>query len=131
MLLGIYIGCFGLNITLYAIACLTDLADGFLARWWGVSSGIGGTLDQIADKVLCWSVLGRLCFLHYTPVVFMVIMVVRDVFVSCLRIFRSVPVTQMSKFKTFVLMAGIGFCIMDKIYVGNFLIATALAISMC
>ena len=37
--------------TLYLIAGLTDMLDGFLARRWGVESKFGARLDSVADFV--------------------------------------------------------------------------------
>ena len=37
--------------TLYLIAGLTDMLDGFLARRWGVESKFGARLDSLADFV--------------------------------------------------------------------------------
>ena len=42
--------------TLYVIAGLTDMLDGFLARRWGVESKFGARLDSLADFMLVLSV---------------------------------------------------------------------------
>jgi CDP-diacylglycerol--glycerol-3-phosphate 3-phosphatidyltransferase len=41
----------------FALAALTDLADGFLARRWGQTSTLGSVLDTAADKILVTAVL--------------------------------------------------------------------------
>lgn len=46
-----------LSITLFAIACITDMFDGKLARRWKVESEFGRVADTIGDKVLIASVL--------------------------------------------------------------------------
>jgi CDP-diacylglycerol--glycerol-3-phosphate 3-phosphatidyltransferase len=42
--------------TLYVIAGLTDILDGFLARRWGVESKFGAKLDSMADFVFVFAV---------------------------------------------------------------------------
>ena len=42
--------------TLYVIAGLTDILDGFLARRWGVESKFGTRLDSVADFVFVLTV---------------------------------------------------------------------------
>ena len=46
--------------TLYVIAGLTDMLDGFLARRWGVESKFGARLDSLADFVFVLAVGYRL-----------------------------------------------------------------------
>ena len=41
---------------LYAIAGMTDMLDGFLARRWGVESKFGASLDSLADFVFVLTV---------------------------------------------------------------------------
>ena len=41
---------------LYAIAGMTDILDGFLARRWGVESKFGARLDSLADFVFVLAV---------------------------------------------------------------------------
>jgi CDP-diacylglycerol--glycerol-3-phosphate 3-phosphatidyltransferase len=43
---------FGIAATLFAIAALTDMADGYLARRWEITTTLGAFLDSVADKVL-------------------------------------------------------------------------------
>jgi CDP-diacylglycerol--glycerol-3-phosphate 3-phosphatidyltransferase len=42
--------------TLYVIAGLTDMLDGFLARRWGMESKFGARLDSLADFMLVLAV---------------------------------------------------------------------------
>ncbi len=48
------------SIIIYAIAFLTDLLDGYLARRFGWTSSIGKVLDPLADKLMLVAVLA--CF---------------------------------------------------------------------
>lgn len=43
---------FGLAAIVFAVAALTDFADGYLARRWEITTTLGAFLDSVADKVL-------------------------------------------------------------------------------
>jgi len=43
---------YGLAAALFAIAALTDFADGYLARRWEITTTLGAFLDSVADKIL-------------------------------------------------------------------------------
>ncbi|MBR7163035.1 MAG: CDP-alcohol phosphatidyltransferase family protein, partial [Clostridia bacterium] len=45
----------------FAVATLSDLVDGFIARKFNMTSGIGMVLDPFADKMMQVSVLLCLC----------------------------------------------------------------------
>ena len=51
---------------LFAIASITDMFDGTLARWYNEQTLLGACLDPIADKLLLVSVFATLAFVH-TP----------------------------------------------------------------
>ena len=90
---------------LYAVACITDYFDGWLARAWEQESAIGQFLDPIADKLLVSAVLvmvvatDRLTGLSVIPAV---VILLREVLVSGLREYLAtlnvgVPVTRLAK----------------------------------
>src|SRR5258707_8021174 len=39
-------------MTIFAVAAITDWADGWLARRWGQTSAFGAFLDPVADKLM-------------------------------------------------------------------------------
>lgn len=43
---------FGIAVTIFVIAALTDFADGYFARRWEITTTAGAFLDSVADKVL-------------------------------------------------------------------------------
>lgn len=43
---------FGIAATLFVVAAVTDMADGYLARRWEITTTLGAFLDSVADKVL-------------------------------------------------------------------------------
>src|SRR5229473_1444725 len=41
-----------LAMSIFALAAITDWADGYLARRWGQTSAFGAFLDPVADKLI-------------------------------------------------------------------------------
>ncbi len=66
------------TLMLFAVAALSDAADGFLARRFGWQSELGGALDPIADKLLLVTVFITLSFLKLVPLWLMAAAVARD-----------------------------------------------------
>ncbi len=66
-------------IGLFALAAVSDAADGFLARRFHWQSELGGILDPIADKLLLASVFVTLSFLKLVPLWLMAAAVARDI----------------------------------------------------
>ena len=68
-------------IGLFAVAAVSDVADGFLAKRFGWQSELGGILDPIADKLLLATVFVTLSFLKLVPLWLMIAAVARDVII--------------------------------------------------
>ena len=51
---------FALAVTLYVVAALTDVADGWVARRWGQVTALGTLLDPMVDIVFNFAILGGL-----------------------------------------------------------------------
>lgn len=66
---------------LFLALCLTDWADGYLARRWRVTSKLGQTLDPLADKLLLVSVYLALTYGGYIPIWLTIFVVGRDVLI--------------------------------------------------
>jgi cardiolipin synthase (CMP-forming) len=65
-------------ISLFALAALSDAADGFLAKRYGWQSELGAMLDPIADKLLLATVFVTLAYLNLVPLWLMAAAVARD-----------------------------------------------------
>jgi cardiolipin synthase (CMP-forming) len=68
-------------VMLFAVAALSDAADGFLAKRFGWQSELGALLDPIADKLLLATVFITLSFLGLVPLWLMAAAVARDVII--------------------------------------------------
>lgn len=102
---------------IFMAASFTDYLDGYLARIWKQTSNIGRMLDPIADKLLVSAVLLLLAHdrtIDKYSLWAAIIILCREILVSGLREYLaelkvSVPVTQLSKWKTTIQMIAIGF----------------------
>jgi len=97
MVLGMYHGYLLFAFIVFMVASLTDLLDGFLARWCDVQTNLGKMLDPVADKVLLLSVFCALAFLplplFQIPVWFFMMVFIREIIMivgSCV-VLRAYP----------------------------------------
>jgi cardiolipin synthase (CMP-forming) len=68
-------------LVLFALAALSDAADGFIAKRFGWQSELGGLLDPIADKLLLATAFVGLSLLRLVPPWLMATAVARDVII--------------------------------------------------
>jgi len=110
---------------LFVGASFTDFLDGLLARLLKEESRLGELLDPIADKILVSAALVLLVMnetIKNYEVIAAIIILTREILVSSLREFLatikvSMPVTNLSKFKTFLQMFAIAILLTGE--VGN------------
>lgn len=81
----------GLSLVVFAVAAITDAVDGYFARRYNVESEFGIFLDPLADKFLTFA--GFVCLPFLDPQQFpwwaVVLIVIRDVIVTALRIYSN------------------------------------------
>ncbi|MBP9669229.1 MAG: CDP-diacylglycerol--glycerol-3-phosphate 3-phosphatidyltransferase [Candidatus Pacebacteria bacterium] len=70
---------------LFALAAITDFADGYLARRWEVISDFGKIFDPLADKVLTFVFLVMLYGSGIIPAVVILLLIVRDLVIDSVR----------------------------------------------
>lgn len=78
----------GLNVVaaiIFALASMTDWADGYFARKYESVSNFGKFMDPIADKILVTSVLAMLLSLGKIDAWMVIIILARDNFIGGLR----------------------------------------------
>ena len=92
-------------LAIFCVAAATDALDGWLARRMNIQSTLGRVLDPVADKVLVCGVLVVLTAMSEVPVIAVLVIVIREIFVAGLHealaaSSLTVGVTQLSKSKT-------------------------------
>ena len=92
----------------FVVAAVTDFFDGWLARWWNVTSLLGAILDPIADKVLiAGAIIGLVAAGQIGVALPGGLILFREFSVSALRETLAprglrLPVTLLAKWKTTV-----------------------------
>jgi CDP-diacylglycerol--glycerol-3-phosphate 3-phosphatidyltransferase len=96
----------------FVAASITDFVDGYVARKRDIVTVFGSFLDPLADKFLVISSLIILQAIDRIPVILVLILVLREVYITGLRLLAqdtgfSVPVSKLAKWKTTLQMVGI------------------------
>ena len=74
-----------LALGLFGVAALTDLADGYYARRFGIITGFGKFMDPLADKILASTALISLVALGYVRGWMVVVIVAREFLMTGIR----------------------------------------------
>ena len=98
---------------LFVLAALTDLADGYYARKYGVVTGFGKFMDPLADKILVSSALISFIALDYVSPFPVILIIGREFFITGLRLlaaYRGVVISPSwwAKVKTFLQLSIVG-----------------------
>jgi len=101
-------------VTLFLLAALTDMLDGYLARRMGLDSALGKLLDPLADKILVSTVMIALVPLGRLDVWIPIVVIAREFTISGLRSMAAaegliIAAGQMGKEKTAYQMIGLAF----------------------
>jgi len=108
---------------LFALASLTDLIDGYLARKWNQQTEFGKFLDPLADKFLVLGAFITFLFLTEQVQIWMVFCIVgRDMLITALRYLaikkgRSLRTSRFGKWKTAFQMFSIVVILMSFLMV--------------
>ncbi len=97
---------------IFVAASITDFFDGYIARKRNIVTVFGSFLDPIADKFITVSSLIMLASLDRIPAVVVIILVLREMYMTSLRLLAmnegiTVPVSSLGKWKTATMMVGI------------------------
>lgn len=100
---------------IFAVAALTDLLDGYLARRYGNVTPLGALLDQVADKMLVATALVLLASSGAIPAFMAALLIARDFAVNGIRLMAleqniRISVNDLGKWKT-TLLAVAMFCL--------------------
>lgn len=114
VLVCLMLGRVRLAFYLFLVAMMTDVCDGYLARWSGRVTDFGRLMDPLADKVLVSLVLAWFLFvgLPYVPLWMVVVIVGREVLIlgwrtGALRSGEGFITSRIAKLKTASQMAWI------------------------
>jgi CDP-diacylglycerol--glycerol-3-phosphate 3-phosphatidyltransferase len=106
----------GIACVIFAVASLTDLVDGDLARKRGLITEFGKLADPIADKALIGTALVGLSVLHDVAWWVTVVILVREVGVTLLRFWvirhGVIPASRGGKVKTMLQAWAIGLLVL-------------------
>jgi cardiolipin synthase len=108
---------------MFALAGVTDWADGYAARRFGQQSELGRFLDPVADKLLVAAAILMLVAanrIEGITLVAAVIIMCREILVAGLREFLAelrvkVPVSRLAKWKTTVQILALGFLLAGEV----------------
>jgi len=114
------------GLLLFIIASLTDLADGYYARKYGITTGFGKFMDPLADKILVSSALVSFIALNYVSPLPVILIIGREFSITGLRLLAAyrgviIPPTWGAKLKTFMQMTAVGL-ILAYIFVATALL---------
>src|SRR5690554_4390066 len=100
-----------LSIAVFAVAAFTDYVDGYIARNFNAKSRLGNFLDPLADKILTFSGFMVLPFIsvHVFPIMPIILIVLRDTFITVLRLVaerkkQTMRTSNTAKLKTLIQM---------------------------
>lgn len=100
----------------FTLASLTDHADGEIARRRGLVTDVGTIADPIADKALTGTALVGLSLLHRLPWWVTVLVLVRELGVTALRLWvirhGVIPASRGGKLKTLLQTVAIGLYVL-------------------
>lgn len=103
---------------LFVLASITDFFDGYIARKRNIVTVLGSFLDPVADKFLVVSSLIMLQGLELIPTVLVIILVLREMYITALRLLAKerglqLPVAPLGKWKTAFQMIAIPMLMAD------------------
>jgi CDP-diacylglycerol--glycerol-3-phosphate 3-phosphatidyltransferase len=98
--------------SVFALAALTDVVDGFLARRWNMITMAGKLLDPLADKLIVAAALVMMASLGRIPAWIVIVLLSRELLVSGLRQIAVseglvIAAGQEGKWKTSLQLVGI------------------------
>lgn len=105
-------------LTLFIVASLTDMLDGYIARKYNLVTNFGKFMDPLADKLLVCSALICLVDLSRIPSWIVIIIIAREFIISGFRLIASdngvvIAASYWGKFKTTFQMLMICLMIAD------------------
>ncbi len=102
-------GMYGISLSIFLVAAVSDLADGYIARRFKLTSALGAALDPIADKINMLVATVLLAWQQLIPIWLAIAIVARDIVIVAgalayrMAIGRvEIAPTRLSKINTFI-----------------------------
>ncbi len=100
-----YPACQWIALVIYILACLTDTADGYIARKYDLVTDFGKFMDPLADKLLVCAAMVCLVALGRLPAAIVVVILSREFIISGFRLVaaesgRVIAASMWGKVKT-------------------------------
>lgn len=97
---------------IFAVAAITDVVDGFLARRWGLVTVVGKFLDPLADKLIVLAAFVMMTRLGRIPAWVVIVLLSREFIITGLRQIAAseglvIAAGQEGKWKTSLQLVGI------------------------
>jgi CDP-diacylglycerol--glycerol-3-phosphate 3-phosphatidyltransferase len=101
-----------LAASLFTVAAVTDVIDGFLARRWNLITVVGKFMDPLADKLIVMAALIMMVRLGRVAAWVVIVLIARELIVSGLRMVAAsegmvIAAGQEGKWKTALQLVGI------------------------
>lgn len=131
-----------LAFIIFAVASITDLLDGQIARRYNLVTSFGKFADPIADKLLVNTLMILMVYTHQANIICVLLMIARDLIVDGLRMTAAqhgkvVSAGMPGKIKTVLQMFALVFLLLKNwplalvgIPIGNILLALATIASL-
>lgn len=115
--------------TVFTVAAVTDVVDGFLARRWNQITVVGKLLDPLADKLIVAAAMVMMVRLGRIPAWLVIILLSREFIVTGLRQIAAsegmvIAAGQEGKWKTSLQLVGIVALCIHYPHPVNFLVGT-------
>lgn len=131
----------------YIFCAVTDFFDGWIARKYNITSGIGTFLDPISDKIMVAALLLALATFDRLDGYWMIpaiIILSREFLIAGLREYLGpqnikMPVSRLAKWKTGLQMTALGFLVIgdygdvlvpDTLFIGQVLLSLAALLTL-
>jgi len=119
-----------LAASLFTVASVTDVIDGFLARRWNMITVVGKLMDPLADKLMVMAALVMMTRLGRVPAWVVIVLLGRELIVSGLRQIAAsegmvIAAGQEGKWKTSLQLVGIVSLCIHYVHHMDFLIYEA------
>lgn len=111
----------------FALAAITDVVDGFLARRWNMITVVGKLMDPLADKLIAMAALVMMTRLGRIPAWVVITLLGRELIVSGLRQIAAsegmvIAAGQEGKWKTSLQLVGIILLLVHYVHTVDFVV---------